>query len=422
MGRSSAAPVQVGDRNEARTAVRVPCCGRDSNRAWTRVKVLEIRVNSQIHSASRIIAPIATTRLRLSSSSLMLSFSPIEYPVRDALQTQIGHLSSLVTWATAIVAVGVALEGVELVHDARVWIKKRRIRKKELADLREVAEIVPVSAATVKTERMIVEHPRWVTVLGRIGLIGVVIGVVAESGYGAKLEDAHNALHAFDMALLTATQREAGNAATSAKTAHDEADAVGQEADAIQKRLDSASRQLSEVESQVRIQDPRRKLLADNRDKFLEALKPFAGQRVTVVKCGYALQAEPERLEQYLLNLLGVSKASKPNAGRVVESPGYTTWAKCNTGASAVDGNLVIVSSTADGTVKAAATALNDALNRIDISTVQTESAPEGRQLELQFLGDDSPWELALKDPTAVIIPIGTNPMFDLSEWHKRHK
>jgi hypothetical protein len=352
----------------------------------------------------------------------MFSFSPIEDPVRDALQTQIGQFSSLVTWATAIVAVGVALEGVDLVHDAVVWIKTRRIRKKELADLREVAEIVPVSGITVGTERMIAEPLGWVKVLGRIGLLGVVIGVVAESRYGAKLEDAHNALHALDMALLTATQREAGDAAISAKTAHDEADTVGKEADAIQKRLNSASGQLSKVESQVRIQGPRQKLLEDNRDKFLEALKPFAGQRVTVVKCGRALQAEPEQLEQYLLNLLGVSKASKPNAGWAVESPGYTTWAECNTGASSVGGNLVIVSSTADGTVKAAATALNDALNRIDISTIQTESTPQGRQVELQFLGNDSPWELAEKDPTAVIILIGTNPMFDLSGWHKRHK
>jgi hypothetical protein len=199
-------------------------------------------------------------------------------------------------------------------------------------------------------------------------------------------------------------------------------DAVSKEADVIQERLDGASRQLSEVEQQVRVQGPRRRLLEDNRDKFLEALKPFAGQRVTVVKCGYALQAEPEQLEQYLLNLLGVSKASKPNAGWAVESPGYTTWAKCNTAASAVGGNLVIVSSTAGGTVKAAATALNDALNRIDISTIQTESTSEGRQLELQFLGEDSPWELAIKDPTAVILLVGSNPMFDLAGWKKRHK
>jgi len=76
----------------------------------------------------------------------------------------------------------------------------------------------------------------------------------------------------------------------------------------------------------------------------------------------------------------------------------------------------------ADRNVKAAAVALYDALNRIDISTIHAEAAPEGRQLELQFLGNDSPWELAIKDPTAVIVLIGTNPMFDLSGWHQRHK
>ncbi|MGC1437654.1 MAG: hypothetical protein WA847_17300, partial [Terriglobales bacterium] len=258
--------------------------------------------------------------------------------------------------------------------------------------------------------------------LAFVGWVLIIGGLFGELRASSRISDLSASIQECSDAKVTAATLEAGDAANSAKTAHDEADAVGKEAAAIQKRLDSASRQLSEVEGQVRIQGPRRKLLEDNRDKFLEALKPFAGQRVTVVKCGYALQAEPEQLEQYLLNLLGVSKASKPNAGWAVESPGYTTWAKCNTGASAVGGNLVIVSSTADGTVKAAATALNDALNGIDISTIQTESTPEGRQLELQFLGDDSPWELAIKDPTAVIILIGTNPMFDLSGWHKRHK
>lgn len=263
---------------------------------------------------------------------------------------------------------------------------------------------------------------RLIKKLAKLGWILICAGVMGEGVFEVLVTNADNAIHRFDEALLTKARREAGDAAVSARTAHDEADAVKAEADALDMRLQSASRQLALMEEQVRIQGPRRRLLENKRDKFLEALKPFAGQRVTVVKCGYALQAEPEQLEQYLLNLLGVSKASKPNAGWMVESPGYTTWARCNTGASSVGGNLVIVSSNANGTVKAAATALNDALNRIDISTVQTESRPEGRQLESQFLGDDSPWELAIKDPTAVIILIGTNPMFDLAAWHKHHK
>jgi hypothetical protein len=72
--------------------------------------------------------------------------------------------------------------------------------------------------------------------------------------------------------------------------------------------------------------------------------------------------------------------------------------------------------------VKDAAHALGDILNKLDISTVTTQSTPEGRQLELQFLGADSPWELSAKDPTAVILLVGPNPMFDLAGWKKRKK
>ncbi|MGA9968479.1 MAG: hypothetical protein WBQ10_24990, partial [Terriglobales bacterium] len=159
--------------------------------------------------------------------------------------------------------------------------------------------------------------------LAFVGWVLIIGGLFGELRASSRISDLSASIQECSDAKVTAATLEAGDAANSAKTAHDEADAVGKEAAAIQKRLDSASRQLSEVEGQVRIQGPRRKLLEDNRDKFLEALKPFAGQRVTVVKCGYALQAEPEQLEQYLLNLLGVSKASKPNAGWAVESPGY---------------------------------------------------------------------------------------------------
>ena len=150
---------------------------------------------------------------------------------------------------------------------------------------------------------------------------------------------------------------------------------------------------------------------------FIEALKPFAGQRVTVVRCGLMAPPEPYNLEQNLLIFLG-----KEGAGWKEESPGYTTWKSCTNGASAVGGNLVICSATASESVKDAAMALFNVLNKLEISTVTTQATPEGRQLELQFLGADSPWELAAKDPTAVILLVGPNPMFDLAGWKKRQQ
>jgi hypothetical protein len=139
----------------------------------------------------------------------MLSPPSIGGPVRDALLAKIGHLSKLVGWATVTVAAGVALEGVELVHDVVKWTKKRRVRTKELADLKELAEIFPASGIAARTKSMSSDHPRWVKVLTRVGLIAVVIGVVAEWRCGAKLEEAHNDLQTFDESLIADTQKEA---------------------------------------------------------------------------------------------------------------------------------------------------------------------------------------------------------------------
>jgi hypothetical protein len=181
----------------------------------------------------------------------MLTLPSLGCPIRDALQAQIRHLSSLVSWATVIVAVGVALEGVELIHDAVVWIKKRRIRKKELADLREVAEIFPASERTVKAESVSSDHPGWVKVVGRIGLIAVVIGVVGEWRCGAKLEDAHNAVHGLDMAALTGTQLEAGEANLQAGKANKRAGEF--EKDAAQLGKDAEHEKLLRVELEAKV-------------------------------------------------------------------------------------------------------------------------------------------------------------------------
>jgi|HubBroStandDraft_5_1064220.scaffolds.fasta_scaffold11311_6 hypothetical protein len=257
-----------------------------------------------------------------------------------------------------------------------------------------------------------------------LGPILVTVGIAGDfifEGRAFILEDRQEEQ---SQRLIGSLSEKATSAEAKADAATLKATALDKEEGAIQKRLDTASGQLDTIESQLRVQGPRRKLLEDNRDKFIQALRPFAGQRVTVLKCGPAIVAEPEQLEQYLLNLLGISKASKPNAGWAVESPGYAVWATCNTGASSAGGNLVITSANATGPVKSAAEALYDALNAIDISTIKAE-APDDQRARTFFaaeIGADSPWAMAAKDPSAVIILIGSNPMFDLSGWHNRHK
>jgi hypothetical protein len=253
--------------------------------------------------------------------------------------------------------------------------------------------------------------------LGLLGACLVAIGVAGEFRFEAKIESTETYIRKANEDLFLLLSKEAGDAAVSAKTAHDEAAAVKKGTDELTTRLGNAAKQLGTIEQDVRVQGPRWRLLEENKAPFIKALKPFIGQRFTVVKCGLISPAEQEKLEQDLLNFLG-----KQGAGWAMESPGYTQWTRCTAGASSVGGNLVIFGSTAKQSVKDAAGALADALNKIDISTIMVPSLSEARQLEVQFLGADSPWELAAKDPTAVILLVGSNPMFDLTGWKKRHK
>lgn len=169
----------------------------------------------------------------------------------EACQTQADHFSTLVTWATIIVAIGVALEGVELIHDGIVWIKRSRLKKKELLALKELAEIFP------STDKAIIElesnsgHSKWVNRFTRIGLILVVAGVVGEWIYGARLEDAHNAVHKYDMAKLTEAERQAGDAKMSAEGAANAASRAQVSADAADAALSRVQKQVSGVEKEA---------------------------------------------------------------------------------------------------------------------------------------------------------------------------
>jgi hypothetical protein len=189
----------------------------------------------------------------------MLSLSPVSDPIRDALNVQVRHFSILGGWATLVVAIGVALEGVELVHDIIAWWKRKRRDKRERSDLSEVAYIFPTGEIRAGTE-LHFDHPRWVKRFSRIGLIMVVVGVVAEWRCGAKLEDAHNAVHEYDIALL-------GDAAKSAKGAHDLGiDLLGKYTAAEQEIIELKAAKL-----------PRR-LSSDQKDIFRRAVTSFKGR------------------------------------------------------------------------------------------------------------------------------------------------
>lgn len=261
----------------------------------------------------------------------------------------------------------------------------------------------------------------WTNLKGLIGGILVTIGVAGEllvSYEASRVEgDLRNIRHQIETKLTQA----AGDAATSAKTAHDEADAVGEKADAIDKRLDEASATMGHLEGDVLAQGPRWRLLERGEDSFVSALEPFTGQRVTVVVCG---NGDPERegLEQRLLNLF-------PKAGW--SSPGYTNWRECPIMLSG--GNEIYFVSSAGSNeqwviprcgrfndLHDAGNALCDVLNKLRIATMAFQERPmpedAGVQRARQFFGvgaPNGPAELAYKDPGRIFLLVGPNaPMF----------
>lgn len=353
----------------------------------------------------------------------MLSLLSVVCPIRDAMQSRADHLSDSVNTATALVGLGVALELIEPIHDLVTWAK---FKKREFVHRKELADVLPVSALAAKPKYRGEDHPKWVEWAGRIGLILVVVGVVGEWKYGAKLEDAHNALHALDLVQLTAAQIEAGDAADSAASAKASEEALEKKADALDIRLEGASRKLTGIEEQVRVQGPRWRLLEAHKKEFVDALKPFA-QRFTILECGQKPTVEEDRLGQDLLSFMGKVNGAGwtpgvPGMGQWPKVAGITHWAECANGAFWYGGNLITFSAEADKTVQHSAQALADVLNEIEISTVIAPTSPGWMPQLIVYLGGDSPQALAVKDPTAVIFLVGANPMFDIAGENKRHK
>jgi hypothetical protein len=222
----------------------------------------------------------------------MLPPSSITDTVRNVLQARVTHASTLVNLATITVALGVALEGVDLLYDAVAWVKRKRRENRERSEFRELALISPVGEIKIAGESHS-DHPKWVKRTLRLGLLFVVAGVVGEWRCGAELEHAHDAVHKYDLAKLTEADQKAGKAADSAKTAHDEVAAVGEEVDAIDERLDAASAELdslatgtkalkddiaAEEEELKRINSPR--TLTNSAD-MVEKLRKFNGPEYT---------------------------------------------------------------------------------------------------------------------------------------------
>lgn len=206
----------------------------------------------------------------------MFSFSPIADPTRDVLDKSIRDFSKLVGWATIAVAIGVALEAIELLHDVVAWLRKRRREKEEVAILKDMADIFPSGDVWDEAEPK-PEHPSWVKRVLRVGLILVVMGVVGEWRCGAKLENAHNDLHQYDLAKITEADQKAGEAKDSAETAHAEADAAKIASKEGQKVANAAKTSASEAQDKIALVS---KQAADINDEMKLALSMLSDRKV----------------------------------------------------------------------------------------------------------------------------------------------
>lgn len=160
------------------------------------------------------------------------------------------------------------------------------------------------------------------------------------------------------------------------------------------------------LQEEVMVQSPRGRLLEAGKDKFNDALKPFAGQRFMIVECGRNPSPEPYKLEEDLESFLSDAKWN--------QVPVYASWDSCahgtGNGATSDGGNLVAFNSNASKETKDAATALFNVLNELSIFTASFQAPPTPSPTLQQLLGSDSPFVRASTDSTVIFILVGLNP------------
>jgi hypothetical protein len=115
----------------------------------------------------------------------------VDNVIRFDLQSWRDLFFHLLIWSSVFVAIGVALEGPEVIHEVRnIW----RLPK--------------------------LEAPSWIKLVGLLGWILVVGGVAGEGVFEGALSVSDGQIQTFDEILLANAQRQAGDAADSAERAN----------------------------------------------------------------------------------------------------------------------------------------------------------------------------------------------------------
>ena len=196
-------------------------------------------VSSRTHIALNMNPQIATTISLLSSLALALSSVINADPVRECLEAAVNQFSNRVLWSDVVVAAGVALEGPETFCTVRLLWRRHRQEKTVGAILKKLSDISSVDPE-IKFSKPDDDEPTWAKVCAGIGLIFVVLGLVGEWRYTAKLEYANGNVHKYDVGKIFEADKHAGDAKTSAETARSEADKAKVDAESAEQKAQKA--------------------------------------------------------------------------------------------------------------------------------------------------------------------------------------
>jgi hypothetical protein len=276
------------------------------------------------------------------------------------------------SWFSWAVIIGLLLEAPELGYEMRALVRKIKRFKYSILIRPNRVEIAKV--------------------LAFIGWIFIVGGLFGELRAASKIEDLSAHIQECNEAKVAEATEHAGDAATSARTAHDEADTVGKEADALSVKLQQELVLLDAV-------SPRSLLLQLSKSSISRTLAVFSGQKFAMETCGVQNPArDPEESDTWFLLwdiLLNGAKWKMP------ENVLVRSWKNC----TPVPGLLVFFNDHASTRTKQAAKSLCDEIVRVlPPQRFWPQPCASGSPQITSPIDEEYPWRLVEKDPELIVV------------------
>ncbi len=202
--------------------------------------------------AAQILIPLISHLTSLLSSSVILVVSPppeavraLDHEIRSDLQSFAGSYLFWLIASSGIVALGVAMEGPEIIHDVAKALR-RCFRKQKNHREREAAP--------------------WITLLGAVGWLLIVFGVVGEGWFEFRQNQAEGLLGTFNEIILSDAQRESAEATERASDANERATENESEARKLEK--DTESEKLKAARLSIDLADAGKALEAEKLERI----------------------------------------------------------------------------------------------------------------------------------------------------------